>query len=735
MTGTSSDSPNVESLSAVTTGRAARRRSVGSRLLSGGLWMVFGRGIQALCGMLVTALLARMLAPEDMATYFILASIALLGSTLAQFGTHHSIVRLVAAGMAIGDEAGVRRSLRGILVIAALGALVVSGGYVLGGGSLLAEHVFGSGQVAAFAGLTALWIVAREGQMLLSKAFRGFHDFARAAVYEGAQTQFFTALLLGGLWLAVGQVSLQTALGIGLAAFGLTLLTGGWLLWRDHWSRLAPARGLALGPVLRLSAPLFVSSFSILALGETHLWLLGALAGADQVAIYGAAYRLMQLVALPISLVNHVIPPMIAELHAQGKRGELERMLRSTATLAAVPALALLSLVILFSGEVLRILYGEYFAAGAWVLVIMAAGQAVNVLTGSPGNVLAMCDQQGLLMRAAVGGGLVGVVMSLALVQTHGAAGVALGYASGLALQNLLMALFARRVLGITTFAGVGYIRDSWFWLRGELVRRAHRVPLFYRLERLLRPLEDLACALLRVRVVECMGDSHCNIFPVVNRTGCMPGVYFRATVVQGATAYGLANLNSRTGAARIFGEWLSRMPRHRPLLFLLGEVDVGYRAWKKAEQAGVTAREVIEESLLRYFEFMELCQARGHRVALVTIPLPSVRDSDAAAMDVQRPGLSASQWERTRLSLEFNAALRRWAADHDAYLVDLDEALLDPDTGTLRKEYYKGKRGGNRLEPQAFARLICRILSGQGFMRWLDGAARKAGGENDAAE
>lgn len=448
------------------------RKSLGSRLVSGGMWMMLSRGIQALCGILVSMLLARMLGPEDLGTYFILVSIVLFGAMVAQLGTHQSVVKLVAAGMARGDEAGVRRSLRSVVLIAVFGSAVVGGGYVAGAGDLLAKHVFKSQLVAMLAGLTAVWIALRHGQILLSKMFRGFHDLRHAAMYEGAQMQVLTVIALALLWFVVGKASLQDAVLATMLALAVTLLTGGWLLWRRHWSRLAPARGLAIGPTLRLSTPLFVSSVSLLALSEMHLWILGAMSAPDQVAIYGAGYRLMKLVELPLSLVNHVIPPMVAELFGQQNRERLERLMRSTASVTALPALLLLVVLLVFSGEVLAFIYGEYFRAGAAVLAIMAAGQAINVWTGSPGVLLAMSDQQRMLMRTSVGGGVFGLAITVLLADDYGAVGVAIGYASGLAAQNIAMAWLAWYKLNIKTFAGIGQFSAAWSWLYGELVRR-----------------------------------------------------------------------------------------------------------------------------------------------------------------------------------------------------------------------------------------------------------------------
>ena len=228
-----------------TRARSGARKSLGVRVLSGGIWMLISRIIQALCGILVSMLLARMLAPEDLGTYFILTSITLLGSMLAQFGTHQSVVKLIAGGMARGDEASVRRSLRSILLIAVCGSAIVAGGYMAGAGQWLADHVFRSQGVAMLVGLTAAWIVMRHGQMLLSKAFRGFHDLRHAALYEGAQTQLLTLITLAILWIFADKTSLGMAVQATLVALAITLLSGAWLyggVTGPDWPRRAGFR-------------------------------------------------------------------------------------------------------------------------------------------------------------------------------------------------------------------------------------------------------------------------------------------------------------------------------------------------------------------------------------------------------------------------------------------------------------------------------------------------------------
>lgn len=690
------------------------KRSLGARLLSGGLWMMGARMVSAVSGLLVSMLLARMLAPDQLGAYFIIASIAVTGAMLAQFGTHQAIVRLIAAGVAKSDLAGVRRSLRAVLVIALLGAVIVAGGYASGAGYWVAGSIFKSTAVQSVVGLTVVWIVMRHAQTLLAQAFRGFQDLRMAAVYEGALTQLLIASMLAVLWFIAYRPSLDNIVQVTIAAFGLTLLTGGILLRRRHLSRLPVARGIALSATARLSAPLFVSSTSFIVLGELHLWILGATSSAEQVALYGAGYRLMQLVLLPLSLVNHVIPPMVAELHAQGRQQQLMQVLRVSATLAAVPAVVVLSALMVFAEEILQLTYGEYFRNAATVLIIMAAGQAVNVLTGSPGVLLSMSDQQGMLMRASLGGGLLGVLVSLLLVNDFGAAGAAAGYAAGLAVQNIIMAMISVRWLGIKTYAGLGQLRFPLLWLREEISVRTNRSALFRLLERIFWPLEVMLCAVTRTNLIECLDVQHTSVLSKVNRAGCVGGVYFRSSSNRWLTNAGLGF--SAMDANNLNCKWHASMPVNRVLLVLSG-VGGDFLANQGMVLDGIAADDQMNEALRHYCAFLDSCRQHGNPVVVVTMSLPVIC-AEYAGTNIDE--LRLRQIMLTKLTLAFNRRLREWAQLHNAYLVDLDADLLDPATGVLREQYYRRGKVDNHLEPTEFSNLLCKLLAAPEFDRWL---------------
>lgn len=702
------------------------QKNLAGRLASGGAWVLFGQAMTALTGVATNALLARILTPQELGAYFMAFSITVLAALLGQVGTHQSVVRLVAGELARGAAADVRGMLKGVLLLLGAGLVVVDGLYLSGGGHWLAKHVFHSPFLSGAVTLIAAWIALRAIQTVLSQTCRGFHDLRSAALFGGAISGSVTVVCMGIAWAYGYPLSLGQVLALIVLAISFSVLLGIFTL-RRHWRALRSSRVFRLGPVLRTSSPLLVSSAAIAGVAELHLWILGAAGSAQQVALYGAAMRLIQLVGIPLMLVNNLIPPMVAHFFAREELHRVEEVMRTTAVVAALPALAAILLLIAVAGPILTLIYGSYYAHASDALSIMALAQGINVLTGSPGVLLAMSDRQPALMRIGLASGAFGLAVSLLLVHQLGVLGVAFGMATGMVSQNLLMCVYAARRLGVKTYVTVTAIRDLFWRIRSEVARRAQDDGLWLRVEQVVRPIEDAICAALRVPIIECFGDSHTNVFGHLNRLRCARWGYFRATIVRGATAYGLTNPNSRTRALMIFSRWLARIPSSRCVLFMLGEVDVGYRVWVHAEQRGCPPEDLIAETMARYTQFLRTYAGRFSRVVIVSVPLPAAGDfHDDRDMQTLRPNLSASQSQRTLLTLDFNERLRATSTSLGAYFLGMDEQILDPTTGIIRPQFLRKDKIDNHYDWNAFARLLCALLTTVEFRIWFDSRARE---------
>jgi O-antigen/teichoic acid export membrane protein len=219
-----------------------------------------------------------------------------------------------------------------------------------------------------------------------------------------------------------------------------------------------PARVDGYGDIARLAWPLLITNITLVALGQGYvdLWIVGAFRPEEDVAVFGAAARAVMLVVLPVLIINSVVSPLIAGMHAQRRTGELERALRVAATVATVPSFFTWAAFLVFGGPILGLLFGDFYREGAVVLALLSTGQLANVLVGACGAALTMTGHQRLAMLITIGGGLIMVVGGLALVTPYGIAGVAAATAAGIIATNVAYWLAVRHKTGMWTHAGFG---------------------------------------------------------------------------------------------------------------------------------------------------------------------------------------------------------------------------------------------------------------------------------------
>jgi len=436
-----------------TTSSAAIPGAVRQRLLSGGMWALGGRVGLAVIGFLNNALLARVLSPAELGVYFLAFTIVGLLASLGSLGLTKSIVRFVAESIGLGQYGRARRAIKLSLVYGTLGALVVGVAYTLFGGEL-AARLFDSPALAAVAGLTAGWMLVAVVQGILVEAFRGLHDIRMTIILGGfASGQGFLTggLVVGSLavvWLVWGHTDLATvmllATGSGAAS---TLLA--WILLRRRVGKLPqedskPALGGA--EMIRVAWPLMGANLMLLVLAQVGYWIAGFFLRQQDVALYGAAFRLMTYVEMPLAIAGMVTPPIIAEMYAQGRTRELERILRSVATVAFVPCFIVLLSFVFFGGPIMGFAFGSFYQAGGIVLAILSLGQLVNVWTGSCLQVLMMIGEQGYLMLVTVITGFAMIIGAILGAAFYGLVGMTVSISFfGAAVQNVLMMVVVRR--------------------------------------------------------------------------------------------------------------------------------------------------------------------------------------------------------------------------------------------------------------------------------------------------
>lgn len=438
------------------------KNSIAVRLVSGGAWALIGKILTVVLGLVVNALLARLLTPEDIGSYFLTLSLVGGASLVSQLGLNHAVVRLIAESISSNEFSRARMVVYKVLFLVAIGVIFVGSFLYFGFGDWLALEIFKSPLMAGIAGLTVVWIAVFSFQQIAAEIFRGFHDIRLASVFGGFVTNLLAAVSFAVLWLLQGHSNLQQVVILSVFAGGASALFGWVLIWGKA-RKLEGVGSLNAVDILAISWPLLFTNLTLFVLNHADIWILGALNDSQSVAIYGASSRLLLLITLPLVVINAVVMPMIAEMYSLRRMRELEHILRSVASISSFSAMLVFCGFIFIGKYLLGIIFGEFYQSGFQVLIFLSLGQLMNIVVGSCGYALMMTGYQTLMMWLSFASGLVTISLALLLVRPYGASGVAFSSAIGLGIQSIAMWISVKRALGIWThanFRGVGNFKE-----------------------------------------------------------------------------------------------------------------------------------------------------------------------------------------------------------------------------------------------------------------------------------
>lgn len=427
--------------------------SVKRRFLRGSAWQLSGKVIATVLGLLINSLIARLLAPSEVGAFFTVFTMVAIGSTLAQLGLDRALVRLVSASIATGDPGKARRVIEKTFLVGGAAAVVLAVVLLLGLGSWLATNVLDSPLVAAVIPIAAGWLVATALRSLVVETFRGMQRFNLATLFDVLLVDVLVASIVSALWLLHTEPTLAQIVTVFTVVSVVVLLVGAALLL-GRVGELPSGGDAPSREIFAIAWPLLITNVATYLLGTgIDVLVLGAFRAQQEVAVYGAASRLMFLVVTPFLVFQGVVAPIVAELAAKGRMRQLERTLRAVATLAGIPAFVALMVFLVFGSSILGFLYGPFYRQGATMLFVLSLGRLVAVYTGSCAVTLMMTGHQRAVMYITVGFGMASLGAGIALAGPFGGVGVAVATATFASLQNLTTMYAAKRLVGVRTQA------------------------------------------------------------------------------------------------------------------------------------------------------------------------------------------------------------------------------------------------------------------------------------------
>ncbi|WP_339947424.1 hypothetical protein [uncultured Albimonas sp.] len=213
---------------------------------------------------------------------------------------------------------------------------------------------------------------------------------------------------------------------------------------------------------------------------------------------------------------------------------------------------------------------------------------------------------------------------------------------------------------------------------------------------------------------IHILGDSHAVYFKAAAEAGRLGRRRASYCIVPGATAAGMRNPNSMTDALSRFRASLAWTGPRTLHVIQLGEVDCGFVIWLRARRHGEGVGAQLDASLEAYAAFVREAQALGRRRIVITAATPPTLRDCAAVGEVAdaRREVTATQAQRTALTLDYNDRLESLAARLGVDWADATSDLLDPATGLVAERFRNADPADHHLDIPAAAEVWARRLA-----------------------
>jgi O-antigen/teichoic acid export membrane protein len=195
---------------------------------------------------------------------------------------------------------------------------------------------------------------------------------------------------------------------------------------------------------------------------QLSVLLLGIVTVPAQVGLFRVSTATAAVIVVPVTVVNTVVIPMFARLHAENDHSRLQRLLTSSA-LVQFAGVFLLSLPLLLAGGYLfGFVFGPEYAPAASTIRILAIGAIVSAAFGPNASLLNMTGHERCVTRAVSAALVVNLAVVAVLAPRLGSAGSACGVLAGQCCWNLMLWLDARRRLSLETSIAGKRLRTIW---------------------------------------------------------------------------------------------------------------------------------------------------------------------------------------------------------------------------------------------------------------------------------
>lgn len=376
-------------------------------------WMVLGKVVNVISGLLIGVAVARYLGPEKFGLMNYVISYVALFSILATLGTESILVRDLARAphrrsVLLGTAFALRIILAAGTMMAILATLLVFEAD---------RHVF--------------FMIMVYSITLIFNAFGVIQSYFSAIVLNEyiVKTEIIRTILGAGIKLALLLEHCSLSWFIAASVFDSILVGSGYMYsylkkagalseWRVDWHV-----GIQL---LRESFPMLLSGAAVIIYQKIDAVMIRNMLDAAAAGQFAAALRIVDLgLFLPV-VISQTVTPLLVRLHQSSDVVKYREKRQEFMDFMVWSACVLAALISISAAPVIRILYGESYAAAIPVLHIMGWKAVFVALFSASGQIIIVEGLQRYAVFRNILGCAVSVTLNLLLIPVWGVPGSAL---------------------------------------------------------------------------------------------------------------------------------------------------------------------------------------------------------------------------------------------------------------------------------------------------------------------
>lgn len=279
----------------------------------------------------------------------------------------------------------------------------------------------------------------------------GLHRFDVVNVISIIGTLLSAILTIAILLLGGGILGIVAA---GIVITVVMQIPSIWLIYRVapelHFGWRAPSLA-RVRMVFAFSSSLFILNVSGRLQAKTDEIVIGAFLPIASITPYAIAHRLSDMARILTDQFMKVLLPLASELHAENDRARLRSLFIVSTRLTIAIFLPIGGTLVALAGPILSAWVGPPYADYAYLVLILTLAGLLGTCLWPAGSVLQGMARHQPLAVISMATGIANLALSIALVQSLGLAGVALGTLIPTTLESLVFVIpYTCRVIGVS---------------------------------------------------------------------------------------------------------------------------------------------------------------------------------------------------------------------------------------------------------------------------------------------